>query len=253
MLILGHRGAPWEAPENTFESFVMARLAGADGVELDARLCATGEVVCLHDVTLQRMAGAPVRVRAAGWLALRGYDLGRGNRVARLDDVLDFWSRHGLVNVELKTDDVDLRALVEAVVRALGRVPRAQVLVSSFAPEALRMMRDARPWVRRGLLVPPMSRLDAARVLAASRGALPHAVHPWHGDATPERVAWWRSLGLDVNVWTVDDDTKARALRRAGATALITNAPGAMLRSIGVEGNDARRREAGNEPLQRRP
>ncbi len=231
MLIVGHRGAPWEAPENTLESFVMARLAGADGVELDARLCATGEVVCCHDVTLHRLAGAAARVRASGWQCLRRYDLGRGARLARLDDALGFWAGHGLVNVELKSDDVDLASLVGAVARALARHPRAEVIASSFSPEALRMMADAWPRARRGQLVPPMARPEAARVLASLRVGRPHAMHPWHGDASPARVRWWRSLGYEVHVWTVDDDTRARALRDAGATSVITNAPGAMRRA----------------------
>jgi glycerophosphoryl diester phosphodiesterase len=226
MLIVGHRGAPWEAAENTLESFLRARLAGADGVELDVRRCATGEVVCFHDVTLQRLAGAAARVRTTGWHALRRYDLGRGVRLARLDDALALWASHGVVNIELKTDDVDLPALVAAVARVLDRAPPGERIVSSFAPAALRMMRDARPAVRRGQLVPPRARLEAAAMAAAR----PHAIHPWHGDASPARVAWWRSLGLDVNVWTVDDDTRARALRDAGATSVITNAPGAMRR-----------------------
>lgn len=253
MLILGHRGAPWEAPENTFESFVMARLAGADGVELDARLCATGEVVCCHDVTLHRLTGRAARVRAMSWQALRRYDLGRGASVARLDDVLDFWSRHGVVNVEIKTDDVDLPALVAGVCDSLARVPRAAVVLSSFEPAALKMALDAGARALRGQLVPPMRRAEARRVLAAMAHARPHAVHPWHGDATPARVAWWRSLGLDVLAWTVDDDVRARALRDAGATAVITNAPAAMLRSIGVEGHDPRRGQARDRLLQRRP
>ena len=169
MRIIGHRGAPWEAAENTLESFFRARLAGADGVELDVRRCATGEVVCAHDVTLQRLAGVAARVRTTGWHALRRYDLGRGVRLARLDDALALWAPHGVVNIELKTDDVDLPALVAAVARVIDRAPPGERIVSSFAPAALRMMRDARPAVRRGQLVPPRSPRREGRVGARAR------------------------------------------------------------------------------------
>jgi glycerophosphoryl diester phosphodiesterase len=251
MLVLGHRGAPWEATENTLESFALARVAGADGIELDVRLCATGEVVCCHDVTLHRLAKCAARVRATGWDVLRRYDLGRGARLCTLDEALDLWSAHGVVNVELKADDVDLPALAEATVRVIERARRCAVVVSSFDPAALEAVLHLRPRLARGQLVPPMARPAGQRVLAAMGRARPHAIHPWHGDASPARVAAWRARGLDVHVWTVDNDVTARALREAGATSIITNAPAAMLRSIGVERDDPRRGQIRDRLLQR--
>ncbi|HEY1418228.1 MAG TPA: glycerophosphodiester phosphodiesterase family protein, partial [Myxococcaceae bacterium] len=57
MRILGHRGASSDAPENTLTAFQLALDQGADGVELDARLCASGEVVVFHDEWLERLTG----------------------------------------------------------------------------------------------------------------------------------------------------------------------------------------------------
>ena len=80
--ILGHRGSPLEAPENTLVSLRRAIEVGLDGVEYDLHACATGEAVLLHDETLQRTTDAhgPVRLRtlpelfgidAGGWFHKR--------------------------------------------------------------------------------------------------------------------------------------------------------------------------------------
>src|SRR5262249_42384739 len=65
--ILGHRGASSDAPENTLAAFQLALEQGADGVELDARVCASGEVVVFHDERLERLTGGRGRVADTRW------------------------------------------------------------------------------------------------------------------------------------------------------------------------------------------
>lgn len=251
MLVLGHRGAPREAPENTLAAFEAALRAGADGVELDVRLCATGEVVCCHDPTLLRLAGEDVRVRTTAWGDLLRRDLG-GARLCRLDDALALWAPRGVVNVELKHDDVDVPALARAVASALDRAPPGAVIASTFDFGALAALARLRPRLTRALLLPPLRHPESRFYLAeAARPGAVHAVHPWHEDVTAERVAAWRARGLDVNPWTVDDPARAAALRDLGAAMVITNVPAAVLPSVRVEGDDARRRELRDRLLQR--
>jgi glycerophosphoryl diester phosphodiesterase len=251
MLVLGHRGAPREAPENTLAAFEAALRAGADGVELDVRLCASGEVVCCHDPTLRRLAGENVRIRTTPWSDLRARDLGGGARLCLLDDALDLWAARGVVNVELKRDDVDLGPLASAAVAAIERAPRCAVIVSSFDPAALDAVAKARPRLARGQLLAPMEHPDVAACLVGLDRPGLAAVHPWHGDTTPERLAAWRARGLDVNVWTVDDPGRAAELRDGGASMVITNVPAAVLPSVRVEGSDAHRHEVEARLLRR--
>jgi glycerophosphoryl diester phosphodiesterase len=250
MIVLGHRGAPYEATENTLPAFEAARRLGADGVELDVRLCASGEVVCCHDPTLRRLAGKDVRIRTTSWDELRRHDLG-GASLCCLDEVLDLWGPHGIVNVELKHDDVEVAALARATVAVIRRFPRAAVLISSFDPAALDAIAALAPRVARGQLVRPFLRPGASRALAALDRPGLVAVHPWYGDATAARIAAWRARGLDVNVWTVDDPARATALRDAGASMVISNTPAVLLPSVRVEGDDARRREVRDRLLER--
>src|SRR5512147_2878351 len=81
-LVLGHRGASAEAPENTLAAFRLAMEQGADGVELDAWCCATGEVVVVHDEDTGRVAGEALAVPETPWTALHALDVGawKGDR-----------------------------------------------------------------------------------------------------------------------------------------------------------------------------
>src|SRR5512142_2887541 len=90
-LVLGHRGASADAPENTLAAFRLAVAQGADGVELDVWRCASGEVVVIHDADTRRTAGEVLAVPDASWPALRALDVGawkgegfRGERIALL-------------------------------------------------------------------------------------------------------------------------------------------------------------------------
>src|SRR5437764_9810776 len=99
-LIWGHRGASFDAPENTLAAFRLAREMGADGVELDAQRCASGEVVVLHDESLGRTTRFAGLVTETPYSVIRTLDAGRGERVPLLSEVLAaFPSR---INVELK-------------------------------------------------------------------------------------------------------------------------------------------------------
>jgi glycerophosphoryl diester phosphodiesterase len=228
--VLGHRGAPRAATENTLPAFRAALAQGADGVELDVRATATGELVVSHDATLERLAGARVRVRQTSAEVLARYDLGDGARVPRLGDVLDALAGRA-VNVEVKTDDGDPLVLARALLAVLQRRPTARVLVSSFDPRVLVALRRRAPALTLGILFEPGAWWSPLS-LAAARLARPGAIHPHYSVCTDARVQAWRARGLAVNAWTVDDPHEVVRLARAGVTALITNEPGRALETL---------------------
>jgi glycerophosphoryl diester phosphodiesterase len=230
-LVLGHRGASADAPENTLAAFRLAMKQGADGVELDAWRCATGEVVVFHDEDARRIAGSPLRVKDATLAELRALDVGahrgaafRGERIPLLAEVLDALPR-AVVNVELKSSGLDL-GLAAEVARVIARA-RAEdrVIVSSFDYRLLGAFRAAAPHLPVGLLFEHGQawRLEVALALTLMGAA---AVHPERVLVTPARMAEWKARGLAVNVWTVDAPEDAERLVALGATALITNVPG---------------------------
>jgi glycerophosphoryl diester phosphodiesterase len=244
-LVLGHRGASAEAPENTLAAFRLALAQGADGVELDVWRCATGEVVVAHDEDARRVAGAPLSIPDAPLAALRALDVGawkgerfRGERIPLLAEVLEALPG-AVVNVELKSRGRDLR-LAQAAARVIARAGATRrVLVSSFDWRLLVAFRLAAPDVPVGLLFDG-DRAWRLRLWAALRLLGPSAVHPDRRLVTPERARAWTARGLAVNVWTVDEPAEVVSLAALGATAVITNVPGrtlAALRAGGVAGS----------------
>lgn len=232
-LVLGHRGASADAPENTLAAFRLALAQGADGVELDVWRCATGELVVFHDEDAARIAGVPLSVPDAPFAALRALDVGahrgdrfRGERIPRLEEVLDALPG-AVVNVELKSrgrrPDLGLAAAVARALREAGAVDRA--VVSSFDHRLVVAFRLTAPEIPAGLLVEAE---EPRRVLTALalRLVRPAAIHPDRRLVTPERARAWIARGLAVNVWTVDDPEEAARLAALGAAAIITNVPG---------------------------
>src|SRR2546430_8718923 len=95
-LVLGHRGASADAPENTLASFRLAIEQGADGVELDVWRCGTGEIVVHHDHDCQRLSGSRLVVTEASLAALRALEIGGpnaarfpGEKMPLLDEVFE--------------------------------------------------------------------------------------------------------------------------------------------------------------------
>jgi glycerophosphoryl diester phosphodiesterase len=237
-LILGHRGASATAPENTLAAFAQAVAEGADGVELDAWRCATGEVVVIHDEETTRTCGDRLRVPEASLQALRRLDAGawkgagfRGERIPLLAEVLEALPG-AIVNVELKgrTGRPD-RALADEVARVVAEARAAsRVIVSSFDFGLVAAFRRAAPEVATGLL------FEAAwhrplRVPVAVAWLRPSALHPGLGLCTPERLAGWIEAGRAVNVWTVDGSAEVARLALAGVSGLVCNGPGAARRT----------------------
>lgn len=229
-LVLGHRGASADAPENTIAAFRLAMRQGADGVELDVRRCGTGEVVVFHDADARRVAGSPLRIRDAPLAELRALDVGahagaafRGERIPLLAEVLEALPR-AVVNVELKSEGRDVR-LAQAAAAVIARAgAEDRVLVSSFDYRLVGAFRLAAPGVRAGLLFEPGGAWRL-RTALATRLLSPAAVHPDRALATPDRIERWRARGLLVNVWTVDAPDEAARLAALGVSALITNVP----------------------------
>lgn len=226
--ILGHRGASAHYPENTMLAFSKAIEAGADGVELDLRQCASGELMVFHDEDLSRMCGES---RQVGQLSRK--ELGevrvRGERIPVLSDVLQAFP-DARINLELKPHPV---ASHFAVVRELVHEVRAahafdRVLVSSFDPRLLAMCRALAPEMPRGLLCAEEHSLPLRRAWAAPFLDLA-AIHPEHTLINAERLLHWWDRGYQVNTWTVDDPTILTRLATLGVDSLICNDPGAAL------------------------
>lgn len=221
-LIIGHRGASADAPENTLAAFALALEQGASAIELDVRLSADGWPVIIHDTTVDRVAAPDTgRVDSMTVAQLQQLDLGQEQTVPTLDDLFEALGPQPLYNIELKSlgaGDVGLEAAVAD--RIISHHLESRVLVSSFDPLSLRRMRQHVPeHVPLGFI----HHSGAARLLCR---ALPlRAIHPHATLVNETYISWARERGYLVNVWTVDDPDEMIRLAGLGVDGLITNKP----------------------------
>jgi glycerophosphoryl diester phosphodiesterase len=217
--VLGHRGAPTLARENTIAAFLAAARLGADGVELDVRRTADGALVVHHDPVIPGV-GAIAHLTVA--------DL--PDDVPLLDAALD--ACFGLmVNVEIKNSPIEpdhdpaehTAAEVAALIAERRRRDRAadQVVVSAFTLPTIDAVKTADPTLPTGWIT--LSSVDQAWALAATVEHGHDAIHPQEQAVTGELVDRAQAEGVAVRAWTVDDPDRIRVLDDLGVDALITN------------------------------
>src|SRR5262245_24800476 len=224
-LVIAHRGASKDAPENTLAAFRLARTLGADGVELDVMRCGSGELVVFHDDDLVRLLSRPDRVDALPLSALREHDLGGGERIPTLSEAFEELGPGMLVNVELKTDRLGSGGLEAELAALLVRIETAgRVLVSSFNPFALARFRRLARDVPTGLLFHQEQRLPLRHAWPA-RWLRPAALHPEATLVDAIALARWRARGYLIHAWTVDDPREVAALAALDVDGIITNEP----------------------------
>ena len=225
-VVIAHRGASGTCPENTLAAFRRAAELGAHMIELDVQLTRDGEVVVVHDWTLDRTTDGSGPVGAATLADIRRLDAGAwfnprfaGERVPTLAEVLAGVTLP--VNVELKPvgdDGLEARAL--AIVDAAAAAGR--VVFSSFDPHVLVRLRARAPGARIGVLWEG-TRIEEAVRLAERVGA--RTLHVRKDVVTRTRVETARAAGLAVLAWTVNDPGESRQLEAAGIEGIFTDFP----------------------------
>jgi glycerophosphoryl diester phosphodiesterase len=209
---IAHRGYAGVNPENTVAA-VRDASERADAVEVDVRRCGSGDLVVVHDATVDRVTDATGAVAEMTADELAALDvLGSGEGVPTLDRALD--AAAVPVNLELKERGCAADAL--AVAERTG----TDVFVSAFDPACLAEAREADPDVPRALLF-----ADAEGALSTAAEADAAFLHPVVGAATEAFLRRAHGAGFGVNVWTVADAGTARDLAAAGADGLIADDP----------------------------
>ncbi len=231
-LLFGHRGVPEEAPENTLASFRRAVELGLDGVELDARLCRTGELVVIHDERVDKLTDGSGNVDQLSFEEIRKLDAGvrfggsfRGERIPSLEEAIETLRDKMLVNVELKTKSIPgdgLEGKVVALVEKMGL--ESSVILSSFNPFSIRRVKQINPTLTVGLLFSDDQPIHLRRAWAA-RFVRINGLHPRYPLVTERLIRRARANKWFVGTWTVDEADVAARLFRAGVNIVMTNRP----------------------------
>lgn len=239
-LIVAHRGASHDAPENTLAAFRLAWEQGADGIEGDFYLSKDGQVVCIHDATTKRTGGgAEIKVASATLEELRKLEYGawksakyKGEPMPTLEQVLALVPLDKLFYIEIKCGP----EILPAVARILEKsaVKPAQLRIISFKEEVIGESKKLMPHIKAhwisgykkdkdtGVLTPsPEKILETLKRIKAdgfNSKAEPAVM-------TKEFIGQLKKMGLEVAVWTVDDPEMAQTMKDAGIWGITTNRP----------------------------
>ena len=237
-IVVAHRGASRHRPENTLPSFALGVEQGADAIELDVHVSADGELVVIHDDTMNRttdMTGAVAGLtlaeikRADAGATFTADDgsfpyRGTGLTVPTFAEVLD-WLPDGIgLVVEIKA-----RAAVAPAVELLRDHPvrvadRASLI--SFDERAIEESRTLVPGLPTGYLLVPGEPFEPALRYAVEH--LHPAVHPYEGDLGMDPspyIAQARAYGRDLGCYVVNDPERMQVLAAYGLWGFVTDVP----------------------------
>jgi glycerophosphoryl diester phosphodiesterase len=230
--IVGHRGAPRRARENTIASFDFAESFGVDAVELDVRQTRDGEAVVFHDDDIV-LGTQRLPVRTFTWREIERLtipsELGE-YRIPRLEQVFHRYGSALRYIVEVKSSQgMQMGTMARRIARlvSLFGVER-RVLVGSFDAEFLKRMRETAPTL-------PTSYIYDHPVALPAPGQPAPLFPPVDGIAprkdlvTPTLLSQAAMVNLSVHPWTVDESDEIRSFLAAGVASITTNAPDVAL------------------------
>ena len=224
VLVIAHRGASIDAPENTLAAFKLAGQEHADFVELDVQESKDGVVLVAHDSDLMKVGRSPLKIWETDAAALQAVDIGSflapqfaAERVPTLADALATCKGASRVDIELKDygHDERLEERVVEIVEAAGM--QDHIVTMSLSAPMVETMKKLRPQWTSGLLIAKgmgdVSRLSADFLAVQAKMATRGFVRRAH------------AAGKSVYVWTIDDPTVMFRYIGLGVDGLITNRP----------------------------
>ncbi|MCY7009268.1 glycerophosphodiester phosphodiesterase [Fusobacterium simiae] len=225
-----HRGFSGKYPENTILAFQKAIEVGADGIELDVQLTKDGEIVIIHDETIDRTTDGKGYVVDYSYEELSKFDASyiykekfRFNKIPTLKEYfelvkdLDF-----ITNIELKTGINEYLGIEEKVYKLIKKYKlEKKVIISSFNHFSILRMKKLAPELKCGFLSEDWI-IDAGRYTASHKI---ECFHPRFNNLIPEVVEELKRNGIEINTWTVNKEEDIRDLINKKVDILIGNYP----------------------------
>jgi glycerophosphoryl diester phosphodiesterase len=237
-LIIAHRGASHDAPENTLAAFRLAWEQGADGIETDLHLTKDGKIICIHDGDTKRIAGIEKRVVETPFDELRRLDVGSwkdkrfaGERLPTLEEVLAQVPEGKRFFIEIKCGVEILPHLKREL--AATKVRPEQLVIISFNAPVIAAVKKELPGLKAHWLTgykqdketktwsPTHESMLATLKKIGADGLDTNA----HETITEAFVKSLREAKYEFHCWTVDDPAVAKRFIKMGVDSITTNRP----------------------------
>lgn len=243
---VAHRGASFDAPENTLAAVNLAWRQRADAAEVDVHLSRDGQIVVMHDDNARRTTGLNRKVVSQTLAELRALDAGRwkgmkwlGERIPLLEEILACVPSGKRLFIEIKSRSNVAAALVKILARS--HCQPAQIVLIGFSLPAMRDIKSKFPQIEVCWLTilrrdwrtrrwPDGEKL-VQKIKAAGLDGLDLKANKGITSNFVKRI---HEAGLKLYVWTVDSQAEARALAQAGVDGITTNRPGWLRAQLGL-------------------
>lgn len=218
---IGHRGAKGYVAENTLASINKAIALRADAIEVDVHICKTGELVVLHDKTIDRTTTGEGFIRKITLTELRNIN-SEGNPIPLLEEVLELCSGKCMVHVELKGKGTAKKVadLIEKFVDQ-GKYNYQQIYVSSFVKKRLMKIRKQNANIQLGIIIAKKN--SKALKVAVKNGF--EAIYVHHKQVKSYWVRIAKLKKLKIYVWTVNKPKKIKKIRNLEVQGIISDFP----------------------------
>jgi len=226
LLKIGHRGAKGYFAENTLESIQKALNFGVDAIEIDVHRCKTGELVVIHDFTLDRTTNGSGEVAKKSLSEIKALKVEDEFEIPLLTEVLDFIEGKCTINIELKglnTATATAKTIKKYI--AEKNWTYKDFIVSSFQKNELFQMRKLDEKVALGIL----SKASVTEAIEVGKLLKASAIHPSLGIITRDNVKASHKAGFNVNVWTVNEPEDIQRMREFGVDGIISDFPDRLL------------------------
>jgi glycerophosphoryl diester phosphodiesterase len=237
-VVIAHRGASNDYAEHTYEAYLAAIAAGADGFECDVRLTADNVLLCWHDADLERTSDGKGRISKLTWAQICEVDAGSWHRAGLTAKPLPFAQLLQLAVSAGKTLSIETKHPVRSggrVEHALAEIlaPHLPLTPSTPTLAPFRMMSFSRLAVKRWHKlvpsVPAVSLLEKERLRGVASVVGP-SIELVRRD--PSLVDRLHRKGREVHVWTVDEPEDIALCMKLGVDAIITNRPAEVAAAI---------------------
>jgi len=222
LLKIGHRGAKAYVAENTLESISKALEFNVDAIELDVHKCKTGEVVVLHDFTIDRTTDGTGEVARKSWKKLQSLTIEGKYKIPLLTEVLDHIEGKCSINIELKgsnTADVTCEIIQKYISEKGWKY--SDFIISSFQTNELFLVRKLDENIPIGVL----SKASMTQAIELGKQLNASAIHPSLGIISRKNVVAAHEAGFKVNVWTVNEPGEIERMISYGVDGIISDYP----------------------------
>lgn len=225
---IAHRGASRLEPENTLRAFEKAVEIGAQMIEFDVWRCGTGEIVIIHDDHLPGDEGPDRHIERLPLLDIKRVDVGKGERVPTLSEVLNTFAGRIALNIELKGRGT-AAPVAELITKELteGRWKAEDLMISSFNLRELRRSQKLLPQVPHALLLSGhrFQKLKKRWGVELASKMKVQAINISENLATKELISEAKARGLKVFVWTINDKERMHHLLDLHIDGVFSDTP----------------------------